>query len=440
MILKCPNCTGAITYDPASADLMCPFCGSIFLTKDFPIPEEASPSKADSLASQETSLPQKEVAATRGGLSLKWEPEEEDSYDSNFYYDSNSSGHTVEDTMECKVYHCTSCAAELIINDVESSTFCAYCGQPTVVFDRIAKQRKPKYIIPFSVTKTQALSIIRKRLNQGTYIPKEIKNFQVDTLRGIYVPFWLFDVYYHDMQYLKGRVGSGKNSHTYNYLREADHTFRQITVDASKSFDDASSIRLEPYDMSALKPFDITYLSGFYADCSDERMDVMNFTASERARALFNQEIVESVPAHNVTIKSSAPTHDIVDKCYAMLPVWFLVFKYKETPYTIMVNGQTGKMIGAVPVAEKKAGAHIALLGTALSLISIGIFQFLFSIGLAGGEMDSDIFEIFLYILAYVGFTFFSAWKTRSSYQRSKQLTAATGIRKYVSDRQGGRT
>lgn len=46
MIIRCQNCGGAITCDPALADLMCRFCGSVFLTKNFSFPEAAALKRA----------------------------------------------------------------------------------------------------------------------------------------------------------------------------------------------------------------------------------------------------------------------------------------------------------------------------------------------------------------------------------------------------------
>ncbi|MDE6434327.1 MAG: TFIIB-type zinc ribbon-containing protein [Lachnospiraceae bacterium] len=398
MIIKCPNCNGAITYDPALADLMCQFCGSIFLTKDFTVPEEAA-------AKEE------------------------------------SDGELEDDVemMECEVYHCTSCAAQLIINDVESATFCAYCGQPTVVFDRVAKQRKPDFILPFSVSKKEALAIIRKHLSKGAYIPQEIKDFRVDTLRGIYVPFWLFDIYCHDNQYLTGEIGSGNNARTYLYYREVEHTFKKITVDASRTLNDESSVRLEPYDMKDLKSFSAGYLSGFYADCSDEFMEVMEFTAVERAKKMFNQEIRETIPAHSIKVKSSAFIHELTGKYYALLPAWFLVFWYKERPYTIMVNGQTGKMVGAVPVEKKKVHRDLCILSTGLSVLLTVLFWYLLEAVMNADGFEEEISQIIGIIFTEAVISVCAAFKSLAAYKKSQQLTEATEIKSYVSDRQGGR-
>ncbi len=67
-----------------------------------------------------------------------------------------------EEIMECTIYSCTACGAELMVNEVETSTFCSYCGQPTIVFDRVTSTKKPQYILPFMVTKEEAVNLIRQ--------------------------------------------------------------------------------------------------------------------------------------------------------------------------------------------------------------------------------------------------------------------------------------
>ena len=61
-----------------------------------------------------------------------------------------------EEFMDCYVYSCGSCGGEVIINGSEASTKCIYCGNSTVIFNRISRQKRPKYIIPFIITKEEA--------------------------------------------------------------------------------------------------------------------------------------------------------------------------------------------------------------------------------------------------------------------------------------------
>ena len=63
--------------------------------------------------------------------------------------------------MECDVYVCNSCGAEVVINNTESSTFCPFCGNASVVMSRVASFRRPETIIPFEVTAEDAAKNIK---------------------------------------------------------------------------------------------------------------------------------------------------------------------------------------------------------------------------------------------------------------------------------------
>jgi len=105
--------------------------------------------------------------------------------------------------IQCRIYHCNSCGAELMVNGEEAATFCAYCGQPAIVFQRIASEIKPDYIIPFRVSQEQAYNIIRNQFAQGAFIPDELRNIKIEKVHGVYVPFWLYNIHYYDNQFLK---------------------------------------------------------------------------------------------------------------------------------------------------------------------------------------------------------------------------------------------
>ena len=47
---------------------------------------------------------------------------------------------------------------------------------------------------------------------------------------------------------------------------------------------------------------------------------------------------------------------------YMLMPVWFMNFRYKDKDYQFVMNGQTGKMAGKLPLsAGKLAGFGIGL-------------------------------------------------------------------------------
>jgi len=378
MIIKCTNCSGALKFDATIGKLKCEYCDTTFEPEEIPVEVEE------------------------------------------------------EDTMECNVLTCTSCGSELMINGVETATFCAYCGQPTIVFSRVSKMLKPKKIIPFSVTKQQAVNAIRNRFQKGSFIPEEIKNFEVERVTGIYIPYWLYDITYYDNQVLRGKSGK----HYHNYIREARSSFKNVTVDASSNFCNESSQRLEPYNMQGALEFEEGYLSGFYADRYDQNSDQLRRLAVGRCRDLFNEEVIKSVSATNVTIQKSDPQSEVNGQVYAMLPAWFMTLRYENRPYTMLVNGQTGKVVGAVPIKKNKVRMVFVGLFIMLVIVCAPVRAALFT---ALWETDFEDFFKFLCGYGLVGFGAFSyGWKTWEQIKQNIARTSSKEMNDYAGNRQKG--
>ena len=179
MATLCKNCSHALVFNPASQLLECSACGSMFR------PEEV---EAESKEYRE------DLKAEAAG---------------EVYGDKED-----KSLMDCYVYSCSECGGEIIVNGTEASTTCVYCGNPNVVFSRISRQKRPEFIMPFSVSKERAIELARNAVKKGVFVPREIKNFSVDCCRGIYLPYWIVKAKYADSVVIKGQVKSGKNSVT----------------------------------------------------------------------------------------------------------------------------------------------------------------------------------------------------------------------------------
>ena len=334
--------------------------------------------------------------------------------------------------MEGKIYTCTSCGAELFINGVETATYCAYCGQPTVVFSRVSEELRPERIIPFGIQKEQAVAVIRERLSHGFFVPKAIKNFEVEKVRGIYIPYFLFDAYYYDYQKLKGTVKYEESSRTETFIREAECDFRNLTCDASKMLNDETSQRLEPYDLNGLKPFEIGYLSGFYADRYDMNEKTLKNVVRVRCKELFDNEMKIDLMADNPKILSSHPKFELKKAQYVLLPAWFMTFRYKNEAYTILVNGQTGKVVGAVPFAKDKLIALFVAIAVVCSVLFSFVGMFLFNEYM----LEVSEFRIHLFALMAIIAAYSTGIASYVSVIRNIKLTKAKKTAKFVRERQ----
>jgi len=199
-------------------------------------------------------------------------------------------------------------------------------------------------------------------------VPKEIKNFSVDKVRGIYIPSWVFDIHYYDMQHWEAENIDKKTTKTFE--REAECMFKGLTLDASKQLDDELSQRLEPFDVRTRKPFESGYLSGFYADKYDYDEDKMRNYAYWRAKQLFDAQIKETISDQSAQLRLSFPKRVIKNVEYTLLPVWFVTFRYNYENYTIAVNGQTGKVVGTVPYDKRKVGVLFGVIAAVVALLT----------------------------------------------------------------------
>ena len=326
MAVLCSNCAGKLIFNPASQKLECANCGAGFR------PEDVSDINAD--------------------IHSK-------------YYDT-------------RVYTCSHCGAEVVTSDTESSTFCVYCGNPAIVFSRVSKEYRPDGIIPFKITKQQALDKIRSKFEKNPIVPKEIAgSFKPENMRGIYVPYWVINADYQEADWISGTVKRGKSSETRYYSGSGEVKFKNVPIDGSRILNDDVSLRLEPFYLEDSKEFDEDYLNGFYSNTSD--MDFMDLreSASKRCHKLYAEEVVKSIPrnVNSVRIRDSIYWADIQDDpIYMMFPVWFLTFKYNGKPYTVLVNGQTGKVTGTLPWLKKRVwGIAIATFILVIAFI-IGMF------------------------------------------------------------------
>ena len=423
MNYRCPGCGNTMEFSPSEQKMYCVYCGSMHSVEELNamlgrtglydgVGNIGKPADAEGAVMQEDPYAEAEELQQK---------EEERAHAS----------------IKMQILHCRACGAELAVNGVESSSFCIYCGQATVVMDRVEDYLQPDYIIPFRITKEQAEAMIRSRLSQGGYIPEEIKHFKIDKLRGIYVPFWLYDMYYGDDQCWKYTVKKGKNTVTRYAGRLGDCVFHRMTLDASGNLNDDSSQRLEPYNMQELQPFDAAYLSGFYSDRFDMGTEDIDGLAFRRAKGLFDESMKRTIHYSGPKLVSSNPVHHVNKREYAMLPVWFLTFRYEEMPYTIMVNGQTGKMVGAVPFVKRKAFSVFALLATLFCAAFAAIGAWFTPWLMENCDEERIVAAYFMFLGLGIYLTWHNAIKRFKAMKVSIGLTTSGKTSSFVRERAG---
>lgn len=382
MAVVCSNCSGRLIFNPASQKLECAACGSMFN------PEDVRDIYADVHSK---------------------------------YYDT-------------RVYTCSHCGAEVITSDSEVSTFCVYCGNPAIVFSRISKEYRPDGIIPFKVTKEDAIRFIKIKFRKhNPIVPKEARDrLTLENIRGIYVPYWVINAKFTETDYISGIVQHNKSKEKEYYIRSGDVNLRNVPIDGSKMLNDNISRKLEPFFLEDSKTFDEDYLNGFYSNTSDLTYPELKDSAALRCHYLFSEEVASSIRAKDVKIEDTIYWVDILDNpVYMMMPVWFFTFKYNDKPYTLLVNGQTGKVVGTMPWNKKKV-TTIAIVSFVVSFILFAAFFLLAVFRFAGGIFGHAMIAMF----AFAFFVFVRSIIGLKRIKKNLKLTQSEDIFRFVKKRQ----
>ncbi|MBP5153660.1 MAG: hypothetical protein ILP12_01455 [Lachnospiraceae bacterium] len=344
---KCPGCGAPLVYDTDISLLRCHYCGNTY--------------DLEAIA--------------------KAESNETEGYDWG-EYNENVAEETLEGTVS---YVCRSCGAEIVTDAVTAATHCPYCDNVVVVESNLTGFIKPNCIIPFKIKPDQLKARIDEHCKNKPLLPKDFfSEHKLESVQGMYVPFWLFDCHSLGRMVFRATTVRSWSDSKYDYTETKIYNvdtsgkmdFNKIPVDGSIRMDNALMDSIEPFDYSELMEFQPGYLSGYLAHRFDENTDVCLPRADLRVRTSLANSLRDSVSGYS-TVSPISSTIRLDDTAvhYALLPVYLIKSKYGGKEYTFAVNGQTGKLVGDLPVSK---GRRLAWLGGLTAAIGLGISLLMF--------------------------------------------------------------
>lgn len=355
---KCPNCAANLRFEPGASKLECSFCGGSF-----------------SIDEIRSVIPVSETEAHELDKTYKSDLEHLDAIEGA----SSNSFDNVE-------FVCNSCGGKILSDSSTSASFCPFCGSPALITQRLSDEFEPRFIIPFRYGREKAEEAFIKWCKGGKYTPvKFVSKENVAKLTGLYVPFWLYDVKSHvDVNGTAQTVSTTGNYTTitdYSYTVDGDLYWEKIPFDGQTRVNDDLMEAIEPYDYRGLKPYNHKYLPGFFADRYDQSEEDLMERVKKTCKTYVDSEINEQLKkysSHKITKDNTSYTKLKAE--YALLPVWFMHYKYLGKDYYFAMNGQTGEVAGVPPVSRVK---RLMFFSVALAIVSV-IFRFVAGLIMGG--------------------------------------------------------
>lgn len=323
----CPQCGADIVWSPGAKKLRCRYCGY-----------ERAIQLADDPKVRERPL-EEELSRKRD---LGW-------------------------GMERKSYRCAHCGAVTTFAPGVAAGHCAFCGAPAVVeAPARAELVRPDGVVPFAVPRDTALGRFRAWLGSLWFRPNDLrKRAQLDSIRGIYVPFWFFDAATLSQWSAEAgyRRAGGRNSEM--EWRPAsgtlDHFFDDLPVPGSTGLDLATSERLEPFPTADMAPYDPSYLSGFAAEEYGRPLRAAWQLGRARMEETLREACRAEVPGDACRNLRVETTWSALATKSGLLPLWISAYHYRGKSFRYVVNGATGRATGSAPWSWWKIGLAIAL-------------------------------------------------------------------------------
>lgn len=348
MEYKCPNCGGGVAFDSSIGKVKCPYCDSEF--------------EMEALKAYDEELQNEQPD------NMQWKSSAGDEWQEG-------------ETDGIRIYVCESCGGEIVADDNTAATSCPYCDNPVVMKGNLSGTLKPDYVIPFKFDKNSAKAALKNHLKGKLLLPKVFKDENhIDEIKGIYVPFWLFDADVNAHVRFKATRTRHWNDSNYNYtetsyysvIRGGKVAFERVPVDGSSKMPDDLMESIEPYNFNEAVDFQTAYLAGYLADKYDVEAEESIKRANGRIKYSTEKAFESTVSGYNsVLIEGSTVNLDNDEAKYALYPVWLLNTTWKGQKYLFAMNGQTGKFVGDLPVDK---GAYWRWFGTIAGITALVSF------------------------------------------------------------------
>jgi DNA-directed RNA polymerase subunit RPC12/RpoP len=331
---KCPNCGSGMAFDSVTGTLLCGSCG-----------------RSDDI--EQIADPLVNLVFTEG---------------------------------EVREYHCHSCGAVIMTETETTATLCSFCGSSVVLADRLTGKLAPAKVIPFMISKEEAIQTFKKWCKNGRLTPHGFMSAnRIKSITGMYVPFWLYDLHNKVEVHGQGTKIRSYTSGDYEYT-ETSHfrIYRQIRVnysglpvDAAEKMNDELMDKLEPFHYDQLKIFKTPYLAGYIAEKYSYDHKQLIPRMKGRVSKYIDDYIHSTVSEYSSVSITDRPIETHIKQAdYVLLPVWVIHYNHKNLEHSFAMNGQTGKVVGKPPISKAKVTAWFAGI-SGVSLLSLKLISWM---------------------------------------------------------------
>lgn len=293
---------------------------------------------------------------------------------------------------------CKECGAEVVFAGTQTSERCVFCGSAPVLEQEANRNLiRPESLIPLDVGRATVEREFRTWLGRLWFRPSALTRTRSFQASGVYVPCWTFDARVHsdwsaDAGYTYWTtetymsIENGRpvmRTRPVQRIRwepawgQRDDVFDDLLVPASRAVSSALFARLGTFELKGLVPYRPEYLAGWQAE--EYALDLAGGwqaaqVAIERAQ---ENRCAGDVPGDTHRFLRVANKISGVRWKHVLMPVWSLTYRWNGKSYSVLIHGQSGRVVGDAPLSFAKIAAAIG--GAILLALVVWTIAALFS-------------------------------------------------------------
>ena len=345
---QCPACTGPLRFDSASGKLCCDYCGSTYDVAQV----EALYSEKQARADKAPKPPKRRFQRPRLGR--------------------NGDGRSQQPHL-----HFLRCRAGL--RPRNSCHHLPLLRQPHRAGRTAFRQAQAGVHHPLPDGKKTAIENLKKYYKGKAFLPKAFKESNhIEEIQGVYVPFWLYDGRMEARGAYKAEISESHREGDYivtttrhfDVARVGDAALSgaggRLQQDAGRPYGRHRALRLQrPQALLHGLP---ARLSGGPVRRDDKKCAARVLTRMKNSTAAALHDTLGGYTGVQTLSEQLDPR--TLEPHYALLPVWMLHTRWKEQDFLFAMNGQTGKLIGDLPVDKGRVAAWFAGISIPLMILT----------------------------------------------------------------------